>query len=322
MNIPTPLVSVVTLAYNHAPYIRQCIEGIMMQKTSFSFELLIHDDASTDETADIIREYEARYPDIIKAIYQTENQYSKGVCIERHLLYVKAQGKYIAHCEGDDYWTDPLKLQKQADFLETHPDYTICGGRYRVLERDQSVTERDWMIRGMASYPQGRTITLHEIFDEYLLWTLTVCFRKDSIGNVYKFKNFKDDVLFATTLERGKGFIFPDYFGVYRLQPGGIWASLSVRERLRQNVDFMTDIYSHFGKKSKSLKRYYYRTIIGLRFFELAESKHLFSDFMKMVRFTYSLGFDTFFYRKIYFFKLTWRYLMGYLNISVLSGKK
>lgn len=117
------LVSICSITYNHEKYIRQCLDGFLMQKTDFPFEVIIHDDASTDKTADIIREYEAKYPNIIKPIYQKENQYSKGVEICNTYVYPKAQGKYIALCEGDDYWIDPLKLQKQVDFLEGHPDF-------------------------------------------------------------------------------------------------------------------------------------------------------------------------------------------------------
>ena len=126
------LVSVVTLTYNHRNFIRQCIEGILMQQTRFKFELLIHDDASTDGTAQIIREYEITYPDIVKPIYQTENQYSKGVRIGSQYLYPKAQGKYIAECEGDDYWVDPLKLQKQVDYLESNPECGLCYTNYSI----------------------------------------------------------------------------------------------------------------------------------------------------------------------------------------------
>lgn len=111
-----PMVSICCLAYNHVPYIRKCLENFMMQKTNFPFEVLIHDDASTDKTADIIGEYEAKYPNIIKPIYQTENQYSKGVGVTRVYQFPRVKGKYIAMCEGDDYLTDPLKLQKQVDF--------------------------------------------------------------------------------------------------------------------------------------------------------------------------------------------------------------
>jgi glycosyltransferase involved in cell wall biosynthesis len=118
-------VSVVTTAYNHEKYIRQTIEGIVSQKTDFKFELLINDDCSGDGTADIIREYEAKYPDIIKPIYQSENQYSKGVNVAR-MLVMRATGEYVAFCEGDDYWCDEDKLQLQVDVLKAHSEYAAC----------------------------------------------------------------------------------------------------------------------------------------------------------------------------------------------------
>lgn len=122
------LVSICCESFNHAPYLRDCLEGFVMQKTNFKFEILVHDDASTDGSDDIIREYAAKYPDLFKPILQTENQYSKGISIWNSIQFPRAKGKYIAHCEGDDYWIDPLKLQKQVDFLESHPDYSMCFG--------------------------------------------------------------------------------------------------------------------------------------------------------------------------------------------------
>lgn len=119
------LVSVVCNTYNHEKFIRDALEGFVMQKTNFAYEVLIHDDASTDKTADIIREYEAKFPEIIKPIYQTENQYSKGGILQFQEPRIK--GKYVALCEGDDYWTDPLKLQKQFDAMEAHPEIDICA---------------------------------------------------------------------------------------------------------------------------------------------------------------------------------------------------
>lgn len=121
-----PQVSIICNAFNHGKYIRDALEGFVTQKTDFAFEVLVHDDASTDNTADIIREYEAKYPDIIKPIYQTENQYSKGGKITRRFQTPRVKGKYVALCEGDDYWTDPLKLQKQYDFLKANSEYTMC----------------------------------------------------------------------------------------------------------------------------------------------------------------------------------------------------
>lgn len=121
-----PLVSICCVTYNHAKFIREALESFLMQRTNFSFEILIHDDASTDGTAEIIREFEEKYNDKIKSIYQKENQYSKGVSISATFNFPRAHGKYIALCEGDDYWTDSNKLHEQVDFLEANPNYAGC----------------------------------------------------------------------------------------------------------------------------------------------------------------------------------------------------
>ena len=131
-----PLVSVIVPTYNHEKYIRQCLDGIFMQKVDFPYEVLVHDDASPDGTADIIREYEAKYPDIIKPIYQTENQYSKDKSIISRLQYGRAKGKYIAFCEGDDYWDDNKKMQFQVDFLEEHPEYSGTAHNVAVIDAE------------------------------------------------------------------------------------------------------------------------------------------------------------------------------------------
>lgn len=131
-------VSISCITYNHEKYISDAIESFLMQKTSFNFEILIYDDASTDGTADIIREYERKYPSVIKPIYQIENQYSKGKRVAR-FNFERAKGKYIADCEGDDYWTDPEKLQKQFDFMESHQDYSMCVHNAYIVNKDKEI---------------------------------------------------------------------------------------------------------------------------------------------------------------------------------------
>ncbi len=114
-----PLVAIKCTVYNHEPYLRECLDGFVMQQTDFPFVAIVHDDASTDHSADIIREYAEKYPDIIHPIYETENQYSRGTLSQVMNDAADATGaKYIALCEGDDYWTDPKKLQKQVEILE------------------------------------------------------------------------------------------------------------------------------------------------------------------------------------------------------------
>ncbi|MGP4789294.1 glycosyltransferase family 2 protein [Psychrobacter sp. 1Y11] len=135
-----PLVSVVCITYNHEPYIRDALNGFLMQKTDYPFEVLIHDDASRDNTADIIRDYEQRYPHIIKPIYQTENQYSKGIKISPTFNFPRAQGDYIALCEGDDFWTCRDKLNRQVLFLRTNPKIFLSIHRAYIC-MDNQITE-------------------------------------------------------------------------------------------------------------------------------------------------------------------------------------
>jgi galactoside O-acetyltransferase len=131
-----PLVSVVCLTYNHKEYIRQALDGILKQRCKFRYEAIVHDDASTDGTAAIIREYAARHPLVIRPIFQNENQFRKTGTYPMMPAYELARGKYIAECDGDDYWTDPHKLQMQADFMEAHPECSLCHHPYLIQRGD------------------------------------------------------------------------------------------------------------------------------------------------------------------------------------------
>lgn len=133
-----PTVSISCTTFNHGAYIKQCLDGFLMQKTTFPFEIIIHDDASTDNTREIIEEYTSKHPDRIFPLFQEVNQYSQGV---RGMMFrfnfPRCRGKYIALCEGDDYWTDPLKLQKQIDLLESRPDVMTSVGRVNFFYQDK-----------------------------------------------------------------------------------------------------------------------------------------------------------------------------------------
>ena len=136
------VVSICCITYNHESCIEDALEGFLIQETDFPFEIIIHEDASTDKTAGIIREYEAKYPKLIKPIYQKENQYSKGVQISRTFNFPRAKGDYITICEGDDYWTDPLKLKKQLSFLEKNSDYCMVHTNHDILKREQNLFQK------------------------------------------------------------------------------------------------------------------------------------------------------------------------------------
>lgn len=148
------------LVYNHEPYLRDCFEGFVIQKTNFRFVAVVHDDCSTDHSADIIREYTEKYPDIFRSIYETENQYSKhnGSIGKKMNAAIDAIGaKYVAMCEGDDYWTDPYKLQKQVDFLEAHPDYSMC------------------FTNSIVKYPDHELIAINHVWDTYTIEDIIQC---------------------------------------------------------------------------------------------------------------------------------------------------
>ena len=125
------MVSIKCMVYNHEKYLRQCLDGFISQQTNFRFEAIVHDDASKDGSVSIIREYAEKYQDVIMPIYESENQYSKRDGSLQRAIDPHLTGKYIAICEGDDYWIDPLKLQKQVDFLESHPEYGLVYTAYK-----------------------------------------------------------------------------------------------------------------------------------------------------------------------------------------------
>ena len=171
------IVTIQCLVYNHESFLRQCLDGFVMQKTSFRFEVIVHDDASTDGSAAIIREYADKYPEIIKPIFETENLYSKRDGSLRRVMYRNTRGKYVAICEGDDYWTDPYKLQKQVDFLESHPDYVMCSHRFNQYIEDKKLLEED-----DDKNFQGADYDLKNLIGgKWLTQTLTLMFRRSAL---------------------------------------------------------------------------------------------------------------------------------------------
>ena len=179
------MVSVICTAYNHEKYIRQCIDGFVMQKTNFEFEVIVHDDASTDNTANIIREYEKLYPNIIKPIYQKENQYSKGQKITRKLCMEKAKGKYIALCEGDDFWTDERKLQVQFDALESNPSCKLCLCKVRAVQENGEVLTQTFPSNPLSTGLYKSFDLLDVICKEYSFQTSSYFFGSSTLKKYF-----------------------------------------------------------------------------------------------------------------------------------------
>lgn len=134
------ILTVECLAFNHEKYIRKTLEGFVKQKTNYQYKVIVHDDASTDGTAGIIKEFADKYPDLIFPIFQKENQYSKGVDIFENYIRPMLEGKYLASCEGDDYWTDENKLQLQIDYMEKHPECSLCVHNTELITEEGKET--------------------------------------------------------------------------------------------------------------------------------------------------------------------------------------
>lgn len=185
-------VTIVCLTYNHEKYIRDALQGVCGQKTDFPYEVIVHDDASTDGTAAIIREFEANYPGIIKPIYQTENQHSKHTGIYRTIICPLVRGKYVAFCEGDDYWTDDTKLQQQYDFMESHPEYSMCTCASRWIDMKTgktflnlfSETNADITMEDVILEKKGRPFQFASFFLRTEVWNQWPMWRRSySVGD-------------------------------------------------------------------------------------------------------------------------------------------
>lgn len=227
-----PIVSIRCTAYNHEKYISQCLDGFLIQETTFPFEIVIHDDASTDKTVSIIQEYEKKYPRIIKPIYETENQYSKGNGALARILDSHMWGKYIAFCEGDDYWTHPNKLQAQYDALEAHPELGICFGRVQFVDSNGNavghiapdnidyanniITYLDYanleFKKGSWSFHTSSFFLRTSIYMQYVL---------ERQGDLYGEFPYGDMAIIHYFLLHSSGYLVPKIIGCYRMFSGG-----------------------------------------------------------------------------------------------------
>lgn len=260
-----PLVSVCCITYNHANYIRQAIDGFLMQQTEFPVEIIIHDDASTDGTADIIRQYEERYPGRVRGIYRKENIYSTGRKEEiLRAPFSSALGKYIAMCEGDDYWTHPLKLQKQVAWLEAHPECSLCSHRYQIEKNGALEPDPNEDVFWGRSHV---FVTFENYLSPYILKTLAVVFRKDALGEYMARMRGSDTVIWGCLLKHGCGVVLNEVMGVYRTGHVSAYASRDRFERAKADLDqvrIMTDEYHFLGPSIKSLKEYCLRSCIAV----------------------------------------------------------
>jgi len=262
-------VSVFLITYNHENYIGTAIERIVSQKVNFGFELVIGEDCSKDNTLAICEQYAAKYPDIIKLLPSDKNYGPMGNTIRT--LYA-CKGDYIAMCEGDDYWTDNDKLQKQADFLDANPDYSMCFSDVQVID------EMGWNLPDEKYFPRimKDTITIEDIIlsEVSLIPTATMFFR-NVLPNPFPefyYHTFSGDLFLHLLLaDKGKTKYFNYKTAVYRNHEGGLTKSPAQIEKTLNNIfQFYVTVNEYFNYK--------YDTLIRKRLFEMSKTRLIYGS--------------------------------------------
>lgn len=269
-----PLVSICCITYNHAPFIRKCIDGFLMQKAPLCVpsdakmsdwcEILIHDDCSTDGTTDIVKEYAANYPDLIFPLYEEVNQYSNGKSGEIDFYnYKRARGKYVAYCEGDDYWIEPLKLQMQVDFLERHPDYIVCFHDTVIYD-----TQTKKLTCSRLTTMQGSDYDISS--DMFLNGScrcgqpLSMVFKLEKYNFEWQksYSRYCDSMEIFHLLRSGKGRFLCFVGGQYNLHSAGISASNTIINRSWEDIEDFQQMWEYTHDKvvlNKCMKTYQWR---------------------------------------------------------------
>lgn len=248
-----PLVSVCVTTYNQQPYIRQAMDSFLTQETTFGFEILVHDDASNDGTTEILRQYEIEYPNIVSIYYENENQWGRDTYkggYNRGLLVPHARGKYIAICEGDDYWINTHKLQRQVDYLEGHPETALCCHAAKVLDGHTGQT-----LGSMGMGSQEHDVSVQELICGWNIPTASWVYRKgilDGLDDEWPFDKPAGDfpsVLYAS--RNGLIHYDPMVMSAYRYQTPGSWTfALKDSNRALQNARRWINMYDNLDKST------------------------------------------------------------------------
>ena len=216
-------VTICCVTYNHEKFIIDALEGFVMQKTNFPFQVLVGDDASTDATAEIVCDFAKKYPDVIKPVLHKNNI---GAFKNSLALYLAAKTDYVAVCDGDDYWTDENKLQKQVDFLDTHPDYSLCFHPVHIVEQSNPETEKTYPDQKLLQ--KVRELNLSSLLKCNFIQTNSVMYRwrfkNENILNYWSQEITPGDYyLNLLHAQVGKIGFLPDVMAVYRKNCGGVW---------------------------------------------------------------------------------------------------
>lgn len=265
-DLKKPVVSICCITHNHEPYIEDALEGFFTQETDFPFEILIHDDASTDKTADIIREYEAAYPNVIKPMYQSENQYSKGKKPNPEFNFPRAKGEYIALCEGDDYWIDANKLQIQVDFLKNNPEYGLVHTDNSHYFQNTGIIDHSHKVKYYPNPPNGFVFNI--LIIKNFISTLTVVAKKKVLTEAYEKlstwidKNLIIDYTLWLEVSRITKIMYIDKVtAMYRISAGTVSRPVNEYDKslfLKKRYDIVNQFMLHYDIDVKIKEKFYF----------------------------------------------------------------
>ncbi len=238
-------VSVIIATYNHGEYIAQTLSSIVDQQVDFDFEILVGDDASTDDTRTIIDQYAREHPRLVRRVYPEQNLGPIGNFLN---CFQKTQGEYIGFCEGDDYWTDRYKLQKQVDFLDKHQEYGGVSSNNRWFFQEKNEF-KDSLL------PEGK-ITFEDLYQGNPINSQTILFRKKLTGDVSWLRDLKigDWALHLWVTSQLPYYRLPEVTAVYRVHGGGVHSQLREEAKLLREVTVLTALLRHIPLSEYRIK--------------------------------------------------------------------
>jgi glycosyltransferase involved in cell wall biosynthesis len=261
----TPLVDVNMVTYNHGKFVAEAIESVLAQQTNFRYRLLIGDDYSTDNTRAIVSDYLEKYPERIEIFFAAKHNGIK----HRERVGIKllefSTAKYVAWLDGDDYWTNPHKLQRQVDFLESHPDFVISFHNTEVRYEDGK--QESW---NYCSPTQQGTSTLEDLLVRNFMATSAAVFRRDSLGDLpdwfYKL-TMGDWIIHILNAQNGKIGYLNEVMSVYRIQQSGLWSTQDSIQHTLDEIEMFKTLAAYLPKKYEGQIRSHLATL----FYKLSE---------------------------------------------------
>lgn len=271
-----PFAAIWMVTYNHEFFIEQAVESVMMQKTSFDYKLFIGEDCSTDNTKFQCKSLKEKYPDKIELFLNEKNLGGSLNAKQIYFACIQSGAKYMALLEGDDYWTDPLKLQKQIDFLEANEDYGICFHRVKVFIENEKKLVDDYITREVQS-----TSDINELVKDNFIHTPSVVLRNNfDLPDWHSKSPLGDWALYIIAIKESKIMKLDSVMAVYRVSETGVWSSLS-------KIQKMENAYKSFKLVYENIKLNYAERIILEK--KINKLKIDISSYKKSLSFTYKV---------------------------------